>query len=412
MGRKGSWFSAVKKALTPESKEKKDERNVSSNSGCDDNDNDNEDNRSNSPESNEEDLVFPETTTSTIEDDVKLTQDQNDISHQLTTARFPKKPKEETAAIKIQNVFRGYRARKALKRLRGLVRLKILVESKSMKRQAMTTLKCMQTLAHVQSEVQMRRIRMTAENLALQKDIPPKNEKTSTLPKPKALAVTLSSEEWINSPRSKEQLEAKMQNKQDAAIRRERALAYSYSHQQKWRNPSKKGTPTILDQKNPHWGWNWLERWVTDQSWETKCDPNKDGGHATSRQVASFPKPNNPNRQQSSNSISKPPSRAKKQEDSSRNQSNVHQRRHSLPGFPTIDDHDRSSHIPNHMASPNRKTRSRGPSPLGNVIPENKSILNSKTKKSMSFPSSSSAHNRNSIYENTKTTHSKNGNVQ
>ena len=38
-------------------------------------------------------------------------------------------------------------------------------------------------------------------------------------------------EEWDHSLQSKEQLEARMLNRQEAAIRRERALAYAFSHQ-------------------------------------------------------------------------------------------------------------------------------------------------------------------------------------
>jgi hypothetical protein len=38
-------------------------------------------------------------------------------------------------------------------------------------------------------------------------------------------------EDWNDSTQSKEQVEAKMQSRQEAAMRRERALAYSFSHQ-------------------------------------------------------------------------------------------------------------------------------------------------------------------------------------
>ena len=38
-------------------------------------------------------------------------------------------------------------------------------------------------------------------------------------------------EEWDDSHKSKEQIEARLQHKQEAAIRRERALAYAFSHQ-------------------------------------------------------------------------------------------------------------------------------------------------------------------------------------
>jgi len=38
-------------------------------------------------------------------------------------------------------------------------------------------------------------------------------------------------EEWDDSLQSKEQIEAKLLHKQEAAFRRERTLAYSFSHQ-------------------------------------------------------------------------------------------------------------------------------------------------------------------------------------
>lgn len=38
-------------------------------------------------------------------------------------------------------------------------------------------------------------------------------------------------EEWDDSLQSKEQIEASLVNKQEATIRRERALAYAFSHQ-------------------------------------------------------------------------------------------------------------------------------------------------------------------------------------
>lgn len=38
-------------------------------------------------------------------------------------------------------------------------------------------------------------------------------------------------EEWDDSLQSKEQIEANLLNKYEAAMRRERAMAYSYTHQ-------------------------------------------------------------------------------------------------------------------------------------------------------------------------------------
>lgn len=38
-------------------------------------------------------------------------------------------------------------------------------------------------------------------------------------------------EEWNDSTQSREQIEARLASKQEAAMRRERALAYAFSHQ-------------------------------------------------------------------------------------------------------------------------------------------------------------------------------------
>lgn len=70
-----------------------------------------------------------------------------------------------------------FQARRALRALRGLVRLKLLIQGQSVKRQATTTLRCMQTLARVQSQIRTRRLRMSEENQALQRQLLQKHEK-------------------------------------------------------------------------------------------------------------------------------------------------------------------------------------------------------------------------------------------
>lgn len=68
-------------------------------------------------------------------------------------------------------------ARRALRAMRGLVRLKLLMEGSVVKRQAANTLKCMQTLSRVQSQIRARRIRMSEENQARQKQLLQKHAK-------------------------------------------------------------------------------------------------------------------------------------------------------------------------------------------------------------------------------------------
>lgn len=70
-----------------------------------------------------------------------------------------------------------FQARRALQASRGLVRLKSLLQEQSVKRQAATILRCMQTHARVQSQIRSRRIRMSEENQALQRQLLMKKEK-------------------------------------------------------------------------------------------------------------------------------------------------------------------------------------------------------------------------------------------
>ncbi|KAF5794699.1 putative IQ motif, EF-hand binding protein [Helianthus annuus] len=178
--------------------------------------------------------------------------------------RFLGKSKEDIAAIKIQTAFRRFLARRKLRALKGLVRLKVLVQSQSVKRQAITTLRCMQTLARVQSQVRARRIRMSEENQALQRQLMQKRERELGNMK------SYLGNEWDNTRRSKEQVVATMQHKEDATARRERALAYAQTQQQMWRNPSKSANPTFMDPNNPQWGWSWLDRWMASRPWESQ----------------------------------------------------------------------------------------------------------------------------------------------
>ncbi|KAJ8543203.1 hypothetical protein K7X08_005726 [Anisodus acutangulus] len=70
---------------------------------------------------------------------------------------------EEAAAGKIQAVFRGYLARKALNALKGLVKLQALVRGHLVRKQAAATLRCMQALVTVQARARAQRIRMAED---------------------------------------------------------------------------------------------------------------------------------------------------------------------------------------------------------------------------------------------------------
>ncbi|KAG8373099.1 hypothetical protein BUALT_Bualt12G0135400 [Buddleja alternifolia] len=70
---------------------------------------------------------------------------------------------EEAAAVKIQSLFRGYLARKALNALKGLVKLQALVRGHLIRKQATATLRCMQALITVQARARAQRLQMAEE---------------------------------------------------------------------------------------------------------------------------------------------------------------------------------------------------------------------------------------------------------
>ncbi|GLT79323.1 hypothetical protein SLA2020_508150 [Shorea laevis] len=309
MGKKGKWLSSLKKAFSPESKEKKNQKSKENLFG---------------KQKDLEPTASESTTLETVRlshpqpQEVKLTEAENGVNAQngppysiavinaapadaaitsaptdaaitfaptdatitsapadssitaavtavevvppTTVNQFAGKSKEEAAAIKIQKAFRGYQARRAVRALRGLFRLKSLMEGNVVKRQATNTLRCMQTLSRVQCQIHTRRIRMTEANQALQRQLLQKHAKE--------LANLRIGEEWDDSLQSKEQIEAGLVSKHDAAMKRERALAYAFTHQQNLKNSLKTTNALFTDPRNPTWGWSWLERWMAARPWE------------------------------------------------------------------------------------------------------------------------------------------------
>ncbi|CAI0465801.1 unnamed protein product [Linum tenue] len=69
---------------------------------------------------------------------------------------------EQAAAVMIQSVFRSYLATKALRALKGLVKLQALVRGHLVRKQATATLRCMQALVTLQAKALAQRIRTSA----------------------------------------------------------------------------------------------------------------------------------------------------------------------------------------------------------------------------------------------------------
>ncbi|URE42503.1 IQ calmodulin-binding motif [Musa troglodytarum] len=168
---------------------------------------------------------------------------------------------EATAATKIQAAFRGFLARRAMGTLKRLIRLKNLIDGSAVGSQTANMVRRLQAMAVVQAQVRSRRMRMAEEHQALLRQLQLKQEREQQKAK---------IGEWNDSPRSKEQIEAKLLDRQEAASRRERALAYAFAHQGK--SSSKSLTPMFIDLNNLQWGWSLSERL-------TAAGPQEKHGH-------------------------------------------------------------------------------------------------------------------------------------
>ena len=138
-------------------------------------------------------------------------------------------------------------ARRALRALRGLVRLQALVRGHNVRKQAQMTMRCMQTLVRVQARVRARRLNLMHTH-STTSNLPPayKHCYHKNVHHPiKVCDDDVNDDEEDNiiggrhpngsnkSPYSKDKPRVLMENQRrhDAVINRERALAYAFSCQ-------------------------------------------------------------------------------------------------------------------------------------------------------------------------------------
>ncbi|CAM0884075.1 unnamed protein product [Alopecurus aequalis] len=125
------------------------------------------------------------------------------------------------AAVAIQAAFRGYSARRSYRSLRGLIRLQGVVRGPSVRRQTAHAMRCMRTLVRVQAQVRASRVEaMERRNLhgAMFRD-------------GRSRGRSQDGGMWDDSLLSRDEADARTKRKAEAVMKRERALAYAYSHQ-------------------------------------------------------------------------------------------------------------------------------------------------------------------------------------
>ncbi|ESQ38993.1 hypothetical protein EUTSA_v10001347mg [Eutrema salsugineum] len=153
---------------------------------------------------------------------------------------------QHASATKIQAAFRGYVARRSFRALKGLVRLQGVVRGYSVKRQTINAMKYMQQLVRVQSQIQSRRMKMLDNQAQVEKD------------EAKWAASEAGNDNWDDSVLTKEERDARSQRKIDAIIKRERSMAYAYSHKL-WKNGPRSTQDIRTSGGLPLW-WNWVDR--------------------------------------------------------------------------------------------------------------------------------------------------------
>ncbi|KAJ9136072.1 hypothetical protein P3X46_033184 [Hevea brasiliensis] len=168
---------------------------------------------------------------------------------------------EDLAATRIQTAFRAYLARKTLRCLKGATRLQILTQNYSVKKQATTTLNCLHTWSKIQAQIRARRQSMVTEGRLRQKKLENQLKLEAKL---HDLEV-----EWCGGSVTMEEILARIHQREEAAVKRERTMAYAFSHQ--WRANSSQNLGLVnYELGKANWGWSWMERWIAARPWESR----------------------------------------------------------------------------------------------------------------------------------------------
>ncbi|CAD6228741.1 unnamed protein product [Miscanthus lutarioriparius] len=151
-------------------------------------------------------------------------QQQQPRRHRAARQRAAPPDRARGAAVAIQSAFRGYMARRNYRSLRGLIRLQGVMRGASVRRQTAQAMRCMQTLVRVQAQVRASRVeamerRNRQHHSAMLRD------------GGRWRAGSQDGGIWDDSRLTREEADARTKRKVEAVIKRERALAYAYTHQ-------------------------------------------------------------------------------------------------------------------------------------------------------------------------------------
>ncbi|XP_039786040.1 protein IQ-DOMAIN 14-like isoform X2 [Panicum virgatum] len=172
---------------------------------------------------------------------------------------------EEHASVLIQSAYRGYLARRALRALKGLVRLQALIRGQAVRRQTAATLRGLESLMRIQAR---HRSRAGGPDHPAALD---GNDDAFLLPRGRELYAAAvhqqqqaGSKGWDSSILAKEEMRAVMRRREEAALKRVRALQYA-SLQSERLGVRRPPLPRDEEADALHRRWSWLEEWVGAQ---------------------------------------------------------------------------------------------------------------------------------------------------
>ncbi|MFQ6654205.1 hypothetical protein Gotur_025287 [Gossypium turneri] len=143
------------------------------------------------------------------------------------------------------------KARRALRALKGLVKLQALVRGHNVRKQAKMTLRCMQALVKVQSRVLDQRMRLSHDGCSR------KSAFSDTNSSREGSSIA---DDWDERPHTVEEVKAMLQHRKEAALKREKSLSQALSQQMRRarRSPSMGGQD------------EWLDRWMPPKPWDNR----------------------------------------------------------------------------------------------------------------------------------------------
>ncbi|GAU29644.1 hypothetical protein TSUD_52960 [Trifolium subterraneum] len=173
----------------------------------------------------------------------------------------PSRLNDNIAATRIQNAFRSFMARRTFQNLSGAEKFEALIQDHTAGDQTATTLNYIHSWSRIQDEIRARRICMITAARIRQRRLESQLKVEAKINELEA--------EWCSGSETMEEILSRIHQREEAAIKRERAMAYAFCHQ--WRpNCNQYFGQASYSLGKESWGWSWMERWVAARPWEVR----------------------------------------------------------------------------------------------------------------------------------------------